>query len=69
MEMAKEMVVEGDIRREAMFMEVWKRNSLTECGVTYPGGVEQSCFILWSPHTGERNPETLSKCVESKHRL
>ncbi|WZZ78778.1 hypothetical protein YC2023_099350 [Brassica napus] len=51
MEMAKEMVVEGEIRREAMFVEVWKRNGLTECGVTYPGGVEQSCLILWSPHT------------------
>ncbi|CAN6802008.1 unnamed protein product [Brassica oleracea] len=70
MEMAKEMVVEGEIRREAMFVEVWKRNGLTECGVTYPGGVEQSCLILWSPHTGERNPETLSNTImENLQRL
>ncbi|CAG7869912.1 unnamed protein product [Brassica rapa] len=64
-----EMVVEGEIRRDAMFMEVGKRNGLTEYGVTYPGVTEQSCLILWSPHTGERNPETLNKCVESKRRL
>ncbi|KAH0862897.1 hypothetical protein HID58_080108 [Brassica napus] len=70
MEMAKEMVVEVEIRREAMFVEVWKRNGLTECGVTYPGGVEQSCLILWSPHTGERNPETLSNTImENLQRL
>ncbi|KAL0876302.1 hypothetical protein Bca101_026007 [Brassica carinata] len=72
MEMTKEMmveedlVVEGEIRREAMFVEVGKRNGLIECGVTYPGGAEQSCLILCSPHTGERNPETLTKCVESE---
>ncbi|KAF8050145.1 hypothetical protein N665_2037s0003 [Sinapis alba] len=52
-----------------MFVEVGKMNGLIECGVTFPGGAEQSCLILWSSHTGERNPETLSKCVESKRRL
>ncbi|KAG2306506.1 hypothetical protein Bca52824_026254 [Brassica carinata] len=67
--MTKDLVVEGEIRREAMFVEVGKRNVLIECGVTYPGGSEQSCLILCSPNTGERNPETLSKCVESKRRI
>ncbi|KAF8106350.1 hypothetical protein N665_0106s0033 [Sinapis alba] len=52
-----------------MFVEVGKMNGLIECGVTYPGKAEKSCLILWSPHAGERNPETLSKCVESKRRL
>ncbi|KAH0904130.1 hypothetical protein HID58_043633, partial [Brassica napus] len=41
-------------------------NGLTECGVTYPGGADQSCLILWSPHTGERNPASaLSPNVSS----
>ncbi|CAH8358903.1 unnamed protein product [Eruca vesicaria subsp. sativa] len=64
--MWKDLVVEGDLGEMRCLLKLGKRNGLTESGVTYPGGAEQLCHILWSPHTGKRNPETLSECIESK---
>ncbi|KAH0901392.1 LOW QUALITY PROTEIN: hypothetical protein HID58_040895 [Brassica napus] len=56
----KDLVVEGEIRREAMLGRGMARQNMV---LHYPGVAEQSCLILWSPHTGERNLETLRNTI------
>lgn len=53
-EIRSERVCEG--KRPCLWrLGRWMVWFLTDCGVTFPGGAEQSCLILWSPHTGKKS--------------